>query len=98
MDGVKRVESVRVCVCVCMSCLIPLLSPVCVPSQCALQHYAKDTKCFACRVQTQGIFNTATELINTIKKRVSSSHTQRRERQGGEGREAFIGPSLTPFD
>jgi hypothetical protein len=38
--------------------------------RCALDAYVKDTKCFACRVQTHGIFNTATKLIAVIKQRV----------------------------
>lgn len=37
--------------------------------QCALQRYAKDTKCAACGMATNGIFNTAHKLIQVLKRR-----------------------------
>jgi len=37
--------------------------------QCALQHYTKDTRCAACRQQTQGVFNTASRLMEVLAQR-----------------------------
>lgn len=45
--------------------------------KCALDAYVKDTKCFACRQQTHGIFNTATDLIGVLKQRVRCTQRQR---------------------
>jgi len=33
---------------------------------CALQHYAKSSKCFVCHKQTDGVFNTAADLIAVL--------------------------------
>ncbi len=37
--------------------------------RCALQHFAKNSKCFECGTKTGGIFNTATQLIRVLKER-----------------------------
>ena len=34
--------------------------------KCALQHFAKSSKCFICKEATQGIFNTADKLIKHL--------------------------------
>ncbi|XP_033125344.1 E3 ubiquitin-protein ligase RNF113A-like isoform X2 [Anneissia japonica] len=36
--------------------------------QCALKHYKKSSRCFACNTQTNGVFNPAKELIVKLKK------------------------------
>lgn len=52
--------------------------------KCALDAYVKDTKCFSCRAQTHGIFNTATELIGVLKKRAASGTDKRAELEEAE--------------
>jgi len=37
--------------------------------KCALNYYVKDSRCFACKQQTNGIFNTATRLLAAIENR-----------------------------
>jgi len=56
--------------------------------KCALDHYVKDTKCFACKAQTSGIFNTATELIAAIKRRAATGHDPRKALQERERQQA----------
>ena len=67
----------------CLICRQPFKNPVVTRcnhyycEDCALQHYVKDTKCFACKAQTLGIFNTATKLIAVLKQRASSGFDPR---------------------
>ena len=87
----------------CLICREPFTNPVVTKckhyfcEKCALDAYVKDTKCFACRTQTHGIFNTANELLAVIKKRVSqqqhqqqASGRQRRE----QGKSAGVEPDV----
>lgn len=63
---------------------IAVIGLVCCCSQCALDHYVKDTKCFSCRKATSGIFNTATELISVLKKRAATGKDPRAELEAAE--------------
>lgn len=53
----------------CYICREPFVNPVVTKCQhyfcesCALKQYAKDTKCFVCKAQTSGIFNTAADIL-----------------------------------
>lgn len=66
----------------CLICRQPFVTPVVTKcnhyycEKCAIEHYVKDTKCFACKAQTHGIFNTATKLIAVLKQRVSLQHAR----------------------
>jgi RING finger protein 113A len=58
----------------CFICRQPFKSPVVTLcghyfcEDCALNHYRKDTRCFICKEQTKGIFNTAHKIIRKQKK------------------------------
>jgi len=59
----------------CLICKKDFVQPIVTKCQhyfceaCALQHYIKDSRCAACKEQTNGIFNTATRLLSSIEKR-----------------------------
>ena len=58
----------------CFLCREPFKHPVVTKckhyfcEQCALQHYKKSKRCFACGEQTFGVFNTAKDIIAKMKK------------------------------
>lgn len=58
---------------------------------CALKHFAKSPKCFACGMATHGVFSVAKEIIAKVeqRKRAIEERTKEiRERVGGDdGRE-----------
>ena len=69
----------------CSICREPFKNPVVTRCKhyfceaCALDYYGKDSKCFDCRAQTGGIFNTASELQSVISKRAVAGKDPRKE-------------------
>jgi RING finger protein 113A len=74
----------------CLICRQPFDTPVVTRCQhyycekCALKHYVADTKCFACKAQTSGIFNVAFKLIAAIKLRAANGVDPRLEIERAE--------------
>jgi len=68
----------------CFICRNPFTHPVVTKckhyfcEQCALQHYKKSKRCYACGEQTHGVFNTAKDILAKMKK-------EKEEEQEGDG-------------
>jgi RING finger protein 113A len=46
---------------------------------CALKHFAKSPKCFACGLATHGVFNVAKEIIAKVEQRKKAIEDRTRE-------------------
>ena len=59
----------------CLICRQPFTAPIVTKclhyfcEECAIRHYAKSPKCFACNAATQGVFNVAKDLLPKIEAR-----------------------------
>ncbi|KAL6063562.1 Zinc finger CCCH domain-containing protein 1 [Balamuthia mandrillaris] len=79
----------------CFICRKPFTDPVVTRcghyfcERCALKHHRKDTKCYVCKEQTNGIFNQAKDLRRKLelKKRKLEEKEAKRQQAGGEADE-----------
>ncbi|PWN87041.1 hypothetical protein FA10DRAFT_269639 [Acaromyces ingoldii] len=95
----------------CLICRQPFTDPVVTRcghyfcQRCAIKRYAKSPKCFACGAQTQGIFNSATKILDRMaraRKRREEEREERRwnkrknleEEEGGDAEDGEAGEIL----
>ena len=77
----------------CLICRKPFKDPVVTLcghyfcAQCAIQRYARTPKCFACGAKTNGLFNSATKILDRMNRRNQSRAEQRKERRRQHGLE-----------
>ena len=47
--------------------------------KCALQHYKKSQRCYACGAQTNGVFNPAKEIITRMEKQKQAANIENKD-------------------
>ena len=75
----------------CLLCREPFTDPIVTLcghyfcAKCAIARFTKTPKCFACGAKTHGLFNSATKIIERMKKRQSDKAEARAERRRMHG-------------
>ncbi|GJP84203.1 hypothetical protein CLOP_g14290 [Closterium sp. NIES-67] len=75
----------------CFICRQSFVDPVVTKCQhyfcehCALKHHSRNKNCFVCEQPTQGVFNTAHDIIKRVKERAAKADKDKGEKATGAG-------------